>query len=151
MAKTAIVPPLRTLRPGALSRAVLAVDRGCRLCRVIPMPVMIALDEPHLIMDAHLCHGGIEGDALLGFKARACAYAATTLSRDKQRFLYDNVMSLEDIVRAAELVPLSPFEVGRAELFDAIQGGNRAVLLGARPLRLRNAAPERSTAFMDHA
>jgi hypothetical protein len=148
---TRVVTPVRTLRPGPLTRAVLTVDRGVIMRRVIPVPVMVALDERHLFADAHLCYGA-DDDAsadVRGFRARALVYAALTLSPDKQRYLYDHVMSLDAIVRDAALVPATRFERDRAELFDAIQGGNRAELLGVRPSALREAS--RFEPLMDHA
>lgn len=152
MVSPKVVPPVRTLRAGALNRAVLTVDRGITLRRVIPVPVMIALDERHLFMDAHLCYGESADEIadLRGFKARALAYAAMTLSPSKARYLFDNVMTLEAIVRDAATVPASQFELDRAELFDAIQGGNRATLLGVRPTDLRVAGVP-AEPHMDHA
>jgi len=125
-----ISAPLRTLRPGPLSRALLLVDRGETVRRVIPVPIMIALDEPQLLTDAHLCHGG---DFDRVFTARAAAYAAFLLSPEKRRFLFDNFMTLEDMTDLVRSKPASSSELARAELFDAVQGGNRASLLGVHP------------------
>ena len=153
MPKTVVVPPLRTLRAGPLKRAVLTVDRGAVLRRVIPVPVMIALDERHLFMDAHLCYGESTDLDLRGFKARALAYAAMTLSPSKARYLFDSVLALETVVRDAAAVPVSQFEMDRAELFDAIQGGNRASLLGVRTTELKviMTKPAEYEPHMDHA
>lgn len=153
MPKVTIVPPARTLRAGPLNRAVLTVDRGIVLRRVIPMPVMIALDERHLFMDAHLCYGeSADSPAdLRGFKARALAYAAMTLSPSKARYLFDSVLPLEAVIRDSALVPVSQFEMDRAELFDAIQGGNRAALLGVRATDLKVVRPFVDDPHMDHA
>lgn len=128
------------MRAGALNRGVLLVDRGVTVRRVIPVPVLIALDEAHLARDAHLTYGVQfesgpmsihEANVQRGFVARACAYVALMLSPSKQAYLYENVMSLEDIVRFGR-GPLSQFEIDRAELFDHVQGGNRAELLGVK-------------------
>jgi hypothetical protein len=154
MVSPKVVPPVRTLRAGALNRAVLTVDRGVVLRRIIPVPVMIALDERHLFMDAHLCYGESADEIvdLRGFKARALAYAAMTLSPSKARYLLDAVMPAEAIARDAALVPVTQFELNRAELFDAIQGGNRATLLGVRATDLRVAKkPLEYEPHMDHA
>jgi hypothetical protein len=135
-----IVAPQKYMRPGALRRAVLLADRGVLVKRVIPVPILVALDEAHLAKDAHLTYGvqfetgpsaDREAEIQRGFVARACAYVAMMLSPSKQAYLYENVMSLEDIVRYGR-GPVSQFEIDRAELFDHVQGGNRAELLGVK-------------------
>jgi len=148
---TTVRPPVFTMRPSALARAVQLVDRGAFVRRVIPIPVMIALDEPALLMDAHLCFGVSEGEAVPpGFAARATAYAAFLLSPEKRRFLFDSHLSLDDIMRVSADEPPTAHEIARAELFDAVQGGTRAVLLGMSEtdLVLRTV---REQPHMDHA
>jgi hypothetical protein len=135
-----IVAPNHYMRPGALRRAVLLADRGIAIKRVIPVPILVAMDEAHLAKDAHLTYGvqfetgpsaAREAEIQRGFVARSCAYVAMLLSPSKQAYLYEHVMSLEDIVRYGR-GPVSQFEIDRAELFDHIQGGNRAELLGVK-------------------
>jgi hypothetical protein len=137
------MPPLtkpRVLLPfGQLKRAVLVVDRGAHFGRVIPVRILQALDQPELARDAHLCFGCAElvtpedAQALAGFKARAVAYAASIVEDPgKQRLLYDNVMSLEDIVRFDAEVPPSSHEIWRAELIDRLQGGYNAIARARR-------------------
>ena len=135
-----IVAPRHYMRPGALRRAVLLADRGVAVKRIIPVPILVALDEAHLAKDAHLTYGAQfetgpsaarEADTQRGFVARGCAYVAMMLSPSKQAYLYEHVMSLEDIVRYGR-GPVSQFEIDRAELFDHVQGGNRAELLGVK-------------------
>ena len=126
-----IVAPRQYMRGGALRRAVLLADRGVAVRRVIPVPILVAMDEAHLARDAHLTYGhdGMSAAQERGFVARACAYAATIMSPSQQAFLYEHVMPLDQIVRDGAQ-PTTRFEVDRAELFDAIQGGNRARMLG---------------------
>jgi hypothetical protein len=129
-----IVAPKLYMRPGALRRSVLLADRGVAVRRVIPVPILVALDEAHLAKDAHLMYGvQFESgpSAERGFVARACAYAALMMSPSQQAYLYEHVMSLEDIVRYGR-GPVPQFEIDRAELFDHVQGGNRAELLGVK-------------------
>ena len=155
-----VIRPPKLMRAGSLQRAVLLVDRGVKVLRVIPVPVLLAIDEKDLVLDAHLCYAvrHVTGLAAVaertkqyGFVARACAYAALMLSPAKREYVYEHVMSLADIVRYSEGIPTTAFERYRAETFDAIQGGNRSKLLGVRPNIF---VPERSTAeprYMDHA
>ncbi len=126
------IPPQRLLRPGALKRAVLFVDRGVIMRRVIPARLLFDLDELDLIHDAHLCYGlQRESDYALvpGFRARAVAYAALLMPPEKHDFLYRHVMPLHDVVRFAR-GQVSTFEMERAELFDHVQGGDRSSLYG---------------------
>lgn len=135
MSISGLVSCQRPMRPGTLKRTVLLADRSTVFHRVIPVPMLIAMDEPGLILDAHLCYGttaGVRTEDMAGFFARACAYAACLVSPEKQSFIYDNVMSLEEIMRYNDNIPISSFEWDRAELFDAIQGGNRLSLLGKK-------------------
>lgn len=133
-----ILSPQHYMRTGALRRSVLLADRGIALRRVIPVQILVALDEVHLAKDAHLTYGiqfdtgpcaDREREVQLGFVARGCAYAAMLMRPNQQAYLYEHVMSLEDIIRYSKK-PVSQFEIDRAELFDHIQGGNRAKLLG---------------------
>lgn len=133
--------PRKLMRPGVLKRAVLVVDRGLEVRRVVPVKLAVELDEPWMTSDAQLCYGvqHVDGPAakaealtLLGFRARACAYAALLLSPDKRQYLYDYAMPLADILEHARTVPVTDFERDRAELFDLLQDGNRAALLGVR-------------------
>lgn len=148
---TIVRPPVFTMRVGALVRAVQLVDRGAAVRRVIPMPVMVALDEPALILDAHLCFAPSEGEPIpAGFVARATAYAAFILSPEKRRFLLDSCLSLDELIRASAAEPPTPHERARAELFDAVQGGNRAALFGLPETDLV-CISRRSHRHFDHA
>ena len=131
--------PPKLLRPGVLKRTVLLVDRGLEVRRVVPVKLAMELDEPWMTSDAHLCYGvqHLEGPAaraealtLLGFRARAVAYAAILLRPDKRQYLYDYAMPLADILEHARTVPVTNFERDRAELFDLLQHGDRSALLG---------------------
>lgn len=136
-----IVAPKTYMNARALNRNVMLVDRGVAVRRVIPVAVLVAMDEAHLARDAHLTYGVqhetgpmavVEREIQRGFVARACAYAATIMSPSQQAFLYEHVMPLDQIVKDSRL-PLTQFEIDRAELFDHIQGGNRAKMLGKMP------------------
>lgn len=141
-----IVPPQKYMNARELHRNVVLVDRGVGVRRVIPVPILIALDEPRLARDAHLMYGvQHDGVADRGFVARAVAYAAIMMSPSQQAFLYEHVMPLDQIVRDGRL-PTTQFEIDRARLFDQLQGGNRAEMLGEA------AQPEESVhPHMDHA
>jgi hypothetical protein len=154
-----IVAPKHYMRPGALRRAILLADRGISIKRVIPVPILVAMDEAHLAKDAHLTYGvqfesgpssAREAEIQLGFVARGCAYAAMLLSPSKQAYLYEHVMSLEDIVRYGR-GPVSRFEIDRAELFDHVQGGNRAELLGVKVFHDQGVPQIEFDPLQDHA
>lgn len=130
------MPPLcrpRVLLPfSQVKRTVCALDHGKIVKHVIPVQLLVALDAPELCRDAHLCYA-IDTDTqhqqhMLGFWARACAYAASMLEDPgKQRVLYENVMSLEDMVKIDSEMPLSSHEIWRATIIDAHQGGYNAI------------------------
>ena len=115
-----------------LKRTVCALDQGDTVKHVIPVKLLVALEVPELCRDAHLCYAinteVQENQHMLGFWARACAYAASMIEDpDKQRVLYDSVMSLEDMAKINSEMPLSPHEVWRATIIDAHQGGYNAI------------------------
>lgn len=152
--------PPKLLRPGVLKRTVLLVDRGLEVRRIVPVKLAMEIDEPWMTSDGHLCYGvqHVEGPAaraealtLVGFKARACAYAALLLTPDKRRYLYEYVMSLDDILKHARTVPLTDFERDRAELFDLLQDGDRAGLLGVRQRKDSLLELADGTSYMDRA
>ena len=126
-------PPTELLHPRMLRKAVLAIDSGKYIRRVISPKILLALDEPALLNDAHLVYAinyvdGLEAvdeaQKLIGFKARATAYAACIVPPEKRWFIYENVMPLKDIFRLHEEIPVSEHEIFRARFVDRLQGSH---------------------------
>ena len=122
--------PSIPLSPQALRRVVTTVDaahmRDLPLRRVIPIPVLVAIDERALIYDAHLTYAVIEPGAdiehrLMGFRARACAYALEIMPPEKRHVVLDHVMSAADILRWHRELPVSEHERWRAGVVDRTQ------------------------------
>jgi len=111
----------------ALRRVVKTIDSGVVIRRVIPVPVLLAIDEQSLVFDAHLTYalrdtGPVVEQQLMGFKARACAYALEVLSPSKRAFVLEHVMTEEDILRWHRELPVTDHERWRARVVDSTQG-----------------------------